>query len=590
MAIGGGDYDGHGGNSFVGIDMGHSSSSLNGMGQLQGNWSWNRHPQQNQVQNHHDNTYNHNSELTARRNLQHPSLSSPSSSSSSSSSNNTHNQHHHGQPSLNKRASQNYLSPASPITTTSINSGMALSTSLASNTPTADQVRMSYSPLQPLQTSISNTNAVNPGLGIPRSLLPASMSHQQQQSGSSTSISSRPSQLLPTSSYSSQPSHHPSHQHFNRTNSSGSALSISTSPTTTGGQGSPMTPSSPGYSSTTPLGQHHQPHFSHTYHQPSQHASVNPSPVLSTGPSAFGGPLASASDYGHMSPTFRTPNPPSSTRPPLQQQQSNYPFQQQQQPQYYSTGQSSSAYLNDPSYLIDRRQGSYSPSHYALNASSSNSDMFAQQQSAIMSQGQSISQSPFAHSQHEQHPQQTMQSPRRRSNASASTSYLSPVQTQHSQFQQQQAQSPGVPGQPQISPASARRNLSNAAATSFSSATSSLQQHQTDKDMMTSPTYQAQSQTSQILNRAHHQHTQSMSSSNPSAGSTSYSSPLVPSGAQMQGRQQRSRSAGSAFRKVREISDLKPNERGKQEGRRADPEGGTVSVRSDPFPILVTST
>ena len=458
---------------------------------------------------------------------------------------------------LHKRPSANHLSPVT--TPPDGSSSMSLSLSVSpSFQASPDLARMSYSPLLP---SNSNLNLGNAGLGMPRGVLPVSLSHQQ--SSSSPSSSSRPSMLPPSSSYP---------PHFTRTNSSSSALSISTSPTTTGGQGSPMTPSSPAYATMTPMGQNQHNQYIHHQHHPqphqqahSQYSSMDASPVLNTGPSL----ATDNSRSGTASPAFRVPNPPGSSRPPPQQRVSHNDHTEQQYSQYSPSVNTSSAYyLNDPSHHSDRRQGSYSPSRYALASSVSNNNIYAQQQ-ASSSQSQQVPISPYLNThpphQHQSQPHQTLQSPRH-PGANANNPYFPPHEIP-------QASS----SQAQLSPAVARQQYSPEDGNNGISPTAS------------SPSYDlslhSQKHAHGPNHHHHHHHQQTQSLSSGSIGSSSYVSAGGSSSAKLW--RQRPRSTGSALRRVREAGDLKPNELGTCEGRRAHPDGGTVSVRLSPAYFFV---
>jgi hypothetical protein len=314
--------------------------------------------------------------------------------------------------------------------------------------------------------------------------------HNQQHQYASPSVSqqqrSRPSQLLTTQSYSGPASSsghgaQPSLK-FNRTNSSNSALSVSTSPTTAG-HASPLTPSSPVY-------------------QP------------------------------HAETTFRVPAVPNQAQTATQQhhqQSQNSSHSRQQSTNQYTLpppdGMQYASYLEDPMNGIDRRQGSYSPSHYAIAAA--NAVYYQQQQQQHHGNGQSYGSSAASTS------QVPLASPR---HASTGNAFYTANST------------------PQAS------NRQNALSPSYS-----RQQGYPGSPPTSSGGVQVQSRSSSVS-----------SSQYQTAPATSYS-PVHSQSSRIQRPRSAASSSGSAFRRVRDTNDVKASVSSTSE-RRADPLGGTVSV------------
>lgn len=441
--------------------------------------------------------------------------------------------------------------------------GMALSPGMRSNPQASpgtssfayDQSRMSFSPVVPTgqqqqhqqqqyysaPSTSSNSNTRNLGLGV------TSGSHQSgQYAGSPAGPSSpfgvadqrhqqqqhmtRPTNLSGqnASSYGNANTSTNPQRQFNRSNSSASgALSISTSPTTAG-QASPMTPSSPAALSTsTARGsafQHQQQ--SQQQQQPQQQYSYQPNASNS---------YAASSSLNSMSPLDQQLRRPSLQQTPSSL--SSYTSAAQTPDQAHAQAQYA-AYLEDPMSGFDRRIGSYSPSRYAVGDGASNAlpGQFA----------------PSSYQQQQQAPG-TLPSPRHAQN----NPYFSPATSTNpiplpQSFQQQQQRTQSV----SLSPSYSRQGQQQqVASTSMQHAPSSS----TSSNAYSPAPQQA---TSSAMKPMH-----SRSGSYPSPQTSTHT--LI---------KQRPRSTGSAFRQVRNASDLKPSQSRNDGHRRADPDGGVVSV------------
>lgn len=441
--------------------------------------------------------------------------------------------------------------------------GMALSPTTRSN-PQAipgshlayDQSRMSFSPVLPSgqqqQGQYSNSNnARNLGLGV-SSGHPQAAHYNTASAGPSSPFNladqrqqqQRPTNLVASSggSYSnanpSSSSSHPQRQ-FNRTNSSASgALSISTSPTTAG-QASPMTPSSPAARGGMQQGNmQHLNQQQHNYHQQQQHS------YQSNG----GGGGISASNPMH-SPLDQQGRPSlqAMQQTPSTSSLSTYTNASSQTPDLSQHAHAQyAAYLEDPMSGLDRRIGAYSPSHYAVGGAPAASGQFA-----------------------------------------------------HSPYQQQQQQLPAGAS----SPRHAQANTYYSPASSNNPIPQGLQQQQHRQSVSLSPSYSRQGQPVASTSMAHAPSTSTTSSTAYSPGlprptttssasnanmkpyhnrTGSYPSPQLNTNERALVRQ-RPRSTGSAFRQVRTAADLNPRQGSEQGSRRADPDGGVVSVSSVNF-------
>lgn len=341
-------------------------------------------------------------------------------------------------------------------------------------------------------------------------------------------------------------SNHPQRQ-FNRSNSSASAaLSISTSPTTTG-QASPMTPSSPAALSTSTarggmpvlqqqqqLQQQHQQQYS--YNTNNSHNSIS-------------SPLDQQQQFNAAG-----------SRPSLQQAPSsfsNYANTSQTPDQAHAQAQYA-AYLEDPMSGLDRRIGSYSPSHYAVGGAGALPGGGG---------GPPSTSGQFAPSPYQQMPA-TLPSPRHaQSNAyfsPASASSNNPIPLPQTMQQQQHRQSTSLsPSYSRQGQPIASTSMTHAPSNSTTSSTPyspALHQHQTS--LSSSSSAGAPNSMKQYHNR-----------------SGSYSSPQTTTQNERTLIRQRPRSTGSAFRQVRTAADLAPKQQGSEQGsRRADPDGGVVSV------------